>query len=98
MIKSLEDWRDDIREIDAELIILLQRRTQLAIELFALLRTEPLTLGELEHDLDRLGIFLYAEIDEPVADLLDRMALLEIFGRIICEQKRLAEAISKSAL
>ena len=98
MIKSLEDWRDDICEIDAELIILLQRRAQLAIELFALLRTESLTLGELEHDLDRLGIFLYAEIDEPAVGLLDRMALLEIFARIIREQKRLAEAISKSAL
>ena len=98
MIKSLEDWREDIREIDAELIVLLQRRTQLAIELFALLRTAPLTLGELEHDLDRLGIFLYAELDEPVAGLLDMMALLEIFARIIREQKRLAEAISRSAL
>ena len=61
---------------------------QLAIELVALVRSESVTLGELEHDLDRLGILLYADIDEPIAGPLDQRALLEIFGRIISEQKR----------
>jgi hypothetical protein len=58
VINSLDDWQRERRELDAQLIALLQRRMQLPIELFALLRTEPVTLGELEHDLDRLGIFL----------------------------------------
>ncbi len=95
MIKSLDDWHDELREIDAELIVLLERRMQLAVELFALMRTEPITLGKLEHDLNRLGIFLYAEIDEPIVGVLDKHALLEIFCRIIREQKRLAKEISE---
>jgi hypothetical protein len=95
VLKSLEDWRDYLRATDAELIVLLQRRMQLAIELFALLRTEPLTLDELEDDLNRLGVLLFADIDDPVRGLLDRRALLDIFARIIREEKRLAEALSK---
>jgi hypothetical protein len=96
MNKSLSDWRAELCEIDAELILLLQRRTQLAVELLTLLRSEQLTLGEMENDLDRLGIFLYAFIDEPVSGLLDKSALLEIFSRIVQEQKQLMETISKS--
>jgi len=42
-IHSLDDWRARLREIDAELILLLQRRMQLAVELLALLRSEALT-------------------------------------------------------
>ncbi len=97
MIHSLDDWRAELRDVDAELILLLQHRAQLAVELLALLRTEPLTLGEAEHDLDRLGIFLCAEIDDPVKGLLDKRALLEIFCRINREQKRLAEALRESS-
>jgi hypothetical protein len=96
VINSLDDWHKEQREIDAELIALLQRRMQLAIELFILFRTDLLTLGELEYDLDRLGIFLYADIDEPLAGLLDKRALLEIFSRIIREQKRVAEESIKT--
>jgi hypothetical protein len=90
MIHSLDDWRSEVRELDAELITLLERRMQLAVELLALLRSEALTLGELEHDLDRLGIFLYAEVDDLAKGLMDKQSLLEIFGRIIREQKRMA--------
>ena len=94
-IHSLDDWRARLREIDAELIILLERRMQLAVELLALLRSEALTLGELEHDLDRLGIFLYPEIDDRLRGLMDKQSLLEIFAPIIREQKRLAETLSE---
>ena len=90
MIHSLDDWREQLNEIDAELMILLQRRMQLAGELWELLRSEPLTLGE--NDLDRLGIFLYPEIDDQVMGPLDKRALLEIFARFIREAKRLTEA------
>ena len=95
MIRSLSEWQEELRELDAELISLLQRRTQLAMELFTLVRSEQLTLGEMEHDLDRLGVFLYAFIDEPVEGLLDKRALLEIFSNIIREQKRLAERLNE---
>ncbi|MFN2532729.1 MAG: hypothetical protein ABR555_15670 [Pyrinomonadaceae bacterium] len=96
MIENLENWRDDLREVDAELIVLLQRRMELAVELLALLRTQPVTLGNVEHDLDRLGIFLYAEVDEQLAGLLDKSALLKIFGRVIREQKRVAEELTNT--
>lgn len=96
MDHSFDEWRAELREIDAELIALLQRRMEMAIELLHALRSEELTLGELEHDLDRLGIFLYAEIDEPVNGMIDKHLLLEIFSKVIREQKRLAEAVSKS--
>jgi len=45
--KSLDEWRTELREIDAELLFLLQRRAQLAIDLLVLLRRDDLTLGEL---------------------------------------------------
>lgn len=90
MIKSLEEWPDELCEIDAELISLLHRRTQLAIQLLGLVRSGPLTLGELQHDLDRLDIFLYAEIEEPILPTLDKHALLKIFRCMVIEEKRLA--------
>jgi len=90
VIRSLDEWREELREIDAELIFLVDRRMQLALQLLGLLRSGPLTLGELEYDLDRLGIFLYAEIKESTLPTLDKRALLEIFRRIVIEEKRLA--------
>ena len=96
MIKSLDEWREELREVDAELILLLDRRMQLALQLLARLRSGPLTLGELRYDLERLGIFLYAEIDEPILLAVDKRALLEIFRRIIIEEKRLAAQFAEN--
>lgn len=55
-----------------------------------MLRTKEFSLSELEHDLDRLGIVLYVEIDDAAVALLDKPALLEIFCRIVRERKRVA--------
>jgi chorismate mutase len=94
VIKSLDDWRKELRDIDAELLILLHRRMQLAIELLALLRGEHFTLGELEHDVNRLGILLSTQ-RAVTPSPLDEQAVKKIFRRIIIEEKRLAEAYGK---
>jgi len=96
VIKSLDEWRQELREIDAELILLLGRRMELALQLLARLRSGSLTLGGLQDDLDRLGIFLYAEIDEPILLTLDKRALLAIFRRIIIEEKRVAVGFTEN--
>jgi len=95
VIKSLEEWLAELREVDAELIFLLHRRMQLALELLLLFRDKDFTLGDLEDDLNRLGIFLYAEIAEPIPPTLDEHSLQEIFQRIISEEKRLAEKLGE---
>jgi hypothetical protein len=97
VINSLDEWRDELRDIYAELISLLCRRMQLAFVLLRLLRDKELTLGDLDDDIDRLGIFLYAEIGEPIPPPLDRRSLEEIFRRIIIEEKRLAWSLSEDS-
>jgi len=47
MIHSFDDWRKELRDVDAELISLLQRRLELAIEFLQLLHTDELSLGDL---------------------------------------------------
>lgn len=89
-IKSIEEWRADIDLVDAELVTLLNRRVQLAVEMLALLRSKILTLGDAERDGDRLTIMLSREpalIPEP----LDKRAVFEIYRRITWESRRLAE-------
>ena len=94
MIKNLDDWRKELRDIDAELLYLLHRRMQLSIELLALLRGEQFTLGELEHDVNRLGILLSTQM-EATSSSLDEQAVKKIFRRIIIEERRLVEALGK---
>jgi len=95
VIKSLEEWLAELREVDAELIVLLHRRLQLALDLLLVFRHKDFTLGDLEDDINRLGIFLYAEIAEPIPPPLDEHSLQEIFQRIISEEKRLAEKLGE---
>ncbi len=59
MIHSFDDWREELRDVDAELISLLQRRLKLAIEFLHLLRTDELSLGDMDQDMLRLGILNY---------------------------------------
>lgn len=87
---SFEEWRAEIDLIDAELVSLLCRRVQLAVEMLALLRSETLTLGSAMQDCDRLMIMLFADptlIPEP----LDKRAVSAIYRRIIWESRRVAE-------
>ncbi len=59
MPSHFKDWRDELENLDAELIRLLNRRVELATRLLQLLRREDLTLGLLEHDANRLLILLF---------------------------------------
>ena len=88
MTKPLDQWRAELRDIDAELIQLIHRRTQLAVELLQALRAND-PLGDLDRDADRLRVLMSAEIDNVVSPL-DRLAVEKIFRRIINEQRRLA--------
>lgn len=91
MIHSLDNWRGELRDVDAELISLLHRRLDLAIEFLQLLRTDELTLGDLDQDSLRLLILLQldSEGDSPP---LDEAAVKKIFRRIVIETTRLAHS------
>lgn len=95
--RSIAEWRAEIDLIDAELTSLLSRRVQLAVEMLALLKSKPLTLGSKLQDGDRLMVMLFgdpARIPEP----LDKRAISEIYRRIIWESRRVAErTVSSSA-
>lgn len=87
---SFEEWRAEIDLVDAELMSLLCRRVQLAVEMLALLRSETLTLGSAMQDGDRLMIMLFGDptfIPQP----LDKRAVSAIYRRIIRESRRVAE-------
>jgi hypothetical protein len=45
MPKAFPEWSEELREIDAELIVLLRRRTKLALGLMARLNSKELSLG-----------------------------------------------------
>ena len=89
MIHSIEDWRKELRDVDAQLIALLQRRLDLAIELLQVLHTDELTLGDLELDTLSLGVLLQSEYEGDLS-LLDEAATKKIFRRIVIETRRLA--------
>lgn len=96
MIKSLDEWRKELREIDAQLLWLLQRRVNLASRLLEILRTEELTLGDFDQDSLRLGLLLLSELDK-VQPPLDSPAVKKIFRRIAIETKRLVSATAIAA-
>ncbi len=89
MVRTVKDWREEINDIDAELISLLQRRMELAVELLELLRSEEVSLGDPHRDLQRLGILLSSEW-EGNWPALDESAIRKIFRRIINEATRLS--------
>jgi hypothetical protein len=96
-ITSIEEWRAEIDLVDAELMSLLSRRVQLAVDMLMLLRSEALTLGSARQDGDRLMVMLFGDpalIPEP----LDKRAISEIYRRIVWESRRVAErAVSSIA-
>jgi len=88
MIESLDHWREELHQVDTQLVALLQRRIELAMELLDLLRTGELSLGDLDHDTMRLGLLLWSECEGDFPPL-DDAAVKKIFRRIINETKRL---------
>src|SRR6266496_476039 len=91
MTKSPDEWREELREIDAELLSLLQRRVELAIEFLQILSSADLSLGDLDQDALRLGILLLPEFEGNFSPL-DEGASKKIFRRIAVESRRLAYA------
>ena len=89
MIHSLDDWRKELHDIDAELISLLQRRLELAIEFLQLLHNDDLSLGDLNQDALRLGLLLSSDYQGDFPPL-DRAAMERIFRQIVIETRRLA--------
>ncbi len=89
MACSIEEWRKELEAVDLELVRLLNRRAQLALSLLNKLRTERLSLGDVQQDLDRLLIFLSTSpfLTPPP---LDERALRRIFRQIISESMRKA--------
>ena len=84
MIRCLDDWREELREVDEELIFLLRRRMELACELLG-----HLDAHELSHDDVDLGILLSSEYEGSPAPL-DDAAVKKILRRIMVETRRLA--------
>jgi hypothetical protein len=89
MIHSFDDRREQLRDVDAELTSLLQRRIELAIEFLQLLRTDELSLGDLDQDALRLGILLSSDCEGDFMPL-DEAAVKKIFWWIAIETSRLA--------
>lgn len=89
MPSHFKDWRDELENLDAELIRLLNRRAELATQLLQLLRREDLTLGLLEHDADRLLILLYPNTEDGPLPLQER-DILKLFSLISRECRRIA--------
>ena len=86
----LAQWNTELDVIDAEVISLLNRRVQLAVELLRILRSDALTLGDPEDDADRLLILLYCRA-KLMTGSLDELAVREIFRCINIESHRLAQ-------
>jgi len=87
--RQLQDWRKEIEAIDAELVRLVNRRAQLAVELLRLFRRD-LSLGDLNRDADRLSVLLF-QSGEQLDSSLDQAATAEFFRVLSRECRRLAE-------
>ena len=81
---KIEDWRREIDEIDNELLRLLNRRAQAAIQVGALKRKANLPV----YDQDREHEVL-SRLCTSNAGPLDGQAVAKLFRRIICESRRI---------
>jgi DNA-binding NarL/FixJ family response regulator len=97
VINNLDEWRKELREIDVELVSLLRRRAELAIELLQRLSRKDLTLGDLDKDTLRLSLLLWSQ-QQGAFPPLDDMAVKKIFRRIITETRRLAYSHSTAGV
>jgi len=87
--RQLQDWRNEIEAIDAELVRLVNRRARLAVELLSLFRRD-LSLGDLNSDADRLSVLLF-QTGQHLDSTLDQAAVAEFFRVLSRECRRLAE-------
>ncbi len=89
MIHSFKEWQEELHELDQQLIALLQRRLELALEALQLLSSEELSLGNLNMDTLSLGILLQSQCEGSYPPL-DEAAVKKVFRRIVIETRRLA--------
>lgn len=97
MIHNFEEWKQELHELDAELVALLQRRLELALEALQLLTSEELSAGDLDLDTLSLGILLQSQCEGSYPPL-DEAAVKKIFRRIVIETRRLARSSVASGL
>ncbi|MGH9914111.1 MAG: chorismate mutase [Pyrinomonadaceae bacterium] len=79
---TIEDWRDEIDLIDQQLLLLLNRRAQLAIEVGAIKRSSGMELWDNEREHDVLARVCAAN-DGP----LNTEATARLFSLIIEESR-----------
>ena len=81
---SIEDWRAQIDDVDAELLRLLNRRASLAVQIGALKRHAGLPV----HDARRER-YVLAKVCRDNRGPLDERAIVEIFRLVIRESRRI---------
>lgn len=88
---KIEDWRNEINEIDKMMIRLLNRRARLAIKVGTMKKTNGLPIFDAARERDVVQRVLLAN-NGP----LDERAVRKIFRRIIHESRRVeTEVVSR---
>ena len=80
---DIEHWRNEIDEVDAELLRLINIRARLAIKVGTLKRSAGLPLRDLEREQ-----FVLDRLQEANNGPLDQEAVVRLFRRIIRESRR----------
>lgn len=85
---NIERWREEIDQLDEELLRLLNMRARLAVKVGALKRASGIPVRDLERER-----FVLERLQETNTGPLDSEAVLRLFRRIIRESRR-AEALA----
>ena len=83
---DLSDWRGRIDEVDQELVDLINRRLEYAVEIGRIKRAEGLEVRDTQRELD-----LLQRLREYNQGPLGDSALVEVFTRIIAEARNLEQ-------
>ena len=83
---DLSDWRGRIDEVDQELVDLINRRLEYAVEIGRIKRAEGLEVRDTQRELD-----LLQRLREYNQGPLGDSALVEVFTRIIAEARDLEQ-------
>jgi chorismate mutase len=89
---KIEDWRAEIDAIDAELVRLLNRRAQLAVEVGKMKRAAGLSIFDPDREHDVLARACRTNVGP-----LDDQAIIRLFRRIIRESRRVEVRAVKAA-
>jgi chorismate mutase len=89
---DIEHWRNEIDEVDAEILRLLNMRARLAIKVGTLKRSAGLPLRDLERE-----HFVLNRLQEANNGPLDQQAVVRLFQRIIRESRRVESASAQQS-